>query len=80
MREYVLAKENDDLVSDLKRIANIAHAGGLCGLDAFGAILAIRRLTVDYFYIGRTEENMRSDVQDAIVEASPFFSRQSSKS
>ena len=53
-------KEKDDLISDLKCIADIAHAGGLCGLDAFGVILAIRRLTIDYFYIGRTEEKMRS--------------------
>jgi hypothetical protein len=53
-------KEKDDLISDLKCIADIAHAGGLCGLDAFGVILAIRRLTIDYFYVGRTEEKMRS--------------------
>ena len=73
-------KEKDDLISELKCIADMAHAGGLCGLDAFGVILAIRRLTIDYFYVGRTEEKMRSDVQDAMVEASPFFSRQSSES
>ena len=53
-------KEKDDLISDLECIADIAHAGGLCGLDAFGVILAIRRLTIDYFYVGRTEEKMRS--------------------
>ena len=35
-------KEKDDLISDLKCIADIAHAGGLCGLDAFGVILFLR--------------------------------------
>ena len=66
-------KEKDDLVADMKRIAEIAHAAGLCGIDELDALCAIRRLTVEHFDFGRTFERMKEDVREAIKESGIYF-------
>lgn len=66
-------KERDDFISDLKRISDIAHAGGLCGLDEIAAICAIRRLTLEHFDVNRTEDRMKEDARKAIKEIGIYF-------
>ena len=65
-----------NLIADLKRITDIAHAGGLCGLDEYYTLCAIRDLTREYFDVERTEEQMKTDVRDATLKASPFMAYQ----
>lgn len=42
-------RKNDTVLVALKRIADIAHSGGLEGMDQFKALCAVRRLTLRYW-------------------------------
>lgn len=75
-----MRKTYEQLANDLMRIATIAHAGVLCGIDDPDALCAIRMFSRDYFNFDRTEEQMKYSAHESMVEASPFFSRKSEKS
>lgn len=62
-------KEKDDLMSDLKRIADIAQLWNVGCLESFDALCAIRMLTRQYFDLERTEKRMKDDARDAISYA-----------
>lgn len=59
-------RENDKMLASLKRIAAIAHNGGLAGLDEFDAMCAVRRLTLKYLDSNQTEDELRLSSVDAV--------------
>lgn len=63
--------EPDEIKLTLKRIAVIAHSGGLDGLYEFDALYAVRRLTLKYWDSQQTEDEQRRAVIDA-MRASDF--------
>jgi hypothetical protein len=65
--------EKVDAMSRLKRIADIAHGGGLLGLYNFDTLCAIRLLTRDLYDIERTDEQEKLDVHDAISAAAAII-------
>lgn len=70
-----MSKAHIQLAIDLKCIADIAHYSGICGINEFDALCAIRMLSRDYFDFRRTEEQMKSHALRAMECASPYFSR-----
>lgn len=50
----------------LKRVAAIAHSGGLVGLDQFDALCVIRRLTLRYWDSKQSEDAGQFAVVDAL--------------
>lgn len=59
-------RENDKMMTELRRIADIVHSGGLVGLDEFDALCAVRRLTLKYWDCKRTEDEERIAAVDAV--------------
>lgn len=42
-------KQNDNLIDLLKKIASVAHCGGLLGMTETDALVIIRKATLEYF-------------------------------
>jgi hypothetical protein len=57
---------NEDELTTLKRVADLAHAGGLAMLTDAEALIAIRRLTLPYWNRKRLTDPMQLDVLHAL--------------
>ncbi len=57
---------HEDELTTLKRIADLAHAGGLAMLSEADTLVAIRRLTLPYWNKGRPTDPMQLDVLHAL--------------
>jgi len=68
-----MKKIEDPSSTTLKRIADIAHGGGLLDLDNFDTLCAIRLLTRDRYDVERTDEQEKLDVHDAISAAAAII-------
>lgn len=57
---------NEDELTTLKRIADLAHAGGLAMLTEAETLVAIRRLSLPYWNKKRLTDPMQLDVLHAL--------------
>ena len=64
-------QHGERLEATLKRVAALAHSGGLIGLDERQTLQAIRRLSLPFWSAAGTENDLRARVQDAIEKAGP---------
>ena len=64
-------QHGERLEATLKRVAALAHSGGLVGLDEAQTPQAIRRLSLPFWSATGTEDDLRARAQDAIEKAGP---------
>ena len=62
-------QHGERLEARLKRVAALAHSGGLIGLDETQTLQAIRRLSLPFWSAAGTENDLRARAQDAIEKA-----------
>ena len=64
-------QHGEKVEATLRRVAALAHSGGLVGLDEAQTLQAIRRLSLPFWSAAGTENDLRARAQDAIDEAGP---------